>query len=381
MIYADNAATTAISKEVFDAMFPYLTVNYGNASSLYSFGMKNKTAIEKAREQVAKAINAKPNEIYFTSGATESNNWVLNNFDIILTSSFEHPSIYNVLENQSLSISQKDFFEAFYVLPNSDGIVTLESIQKEIKFEVQRWFETPELISIMAVNNEIGTIQPIKQIGQLCREKGILFHTDATQAIGHIPIDVKEMNIDMLSLSGHKFHAPKGIGVLYVRESVDIKPFMCGGHQENGLRAGTENVASIVGIGKAIEIAIRDLHKQNDLNKKKTRLLELISEIGGIEVNGSLEKRIAGNLNIFIKDCDAESLVLRLDIDGVCVSTGSACSTGTLEPSRTLKSIGLSDEQAFSSIRISLDENITDNEIIQMADIIKREITKLRGGK
>lgn len=379
MIYADNAATTAISQEVLKVMMPYLTTNYGNASSLYSFGMKNKTAIEKAREQVAKAINAKSNEIYFTSGATESNNWVLNNFDIILTSSFEHPSIYNVLENQPLSISQKDFFETFYVLPNSDGIVTLESIQKAIKFEVQRWFETPELISIMAVNNEIGTIQPIKQIGQLCREKGILFHTDATQAIGHIPIDVKEMNIDMLSLSGHKFHAPKGIGVLYIREGVYIKPFMHGGHQENGLRAGTENVASIVGIGKAIEIATRNLYKQSNLNKKKMRLLELISEIGGIEVNGSLEKRIAGNLNIFIKDCDAESLVLRLDINGICVSTGSACSTGTLEPSRTLKSMGLSDEQAFSSIRISLDENITDNEISEMAEIIKREITKLRG--
>lgn len=356
-------------------MLPYLTDYYGNASSLYSFGIKSKKAIERAREQVAKAINAEPNEIYFTSGATESNNWVLNSFcrdDVIITSPFEHPSIFNTFKY----LRGQKKVNCACLSSNENGIVNVEELAhliKELKF-----YCNFSLVSVMAVNNELGTIQPIKEIGKLCRKNNILFHTDATQAIGHISIDVKEMNIDLMSFSGHKFHAPKGIGVLYIRHGIELNKFMCGGHQENNMRAGTENVASIVGLGKAIEIATQNLSKQELLKDKTKELIRLISDIEGFHLNSDWNNRIAGTINIRFDGCDGESMVLLLDTEGICVSTGSACSTGILEPSRTLKAIGLSDEQAFESIRISLDDDITNNEIVEISNAIHKSVKKLR---
>lgn len=359
-------------------MLPYLTDYYGNASSLYSFGIKSKRAIERAREQVAKAINAEPDEIYFTSGATESNNWVLNSFycdDVIITSPFEHPSIFNACEY----LHDHKKVNCACLSSNGNGTVNVEELAHSIK--ELKFYCNFSLVSVMAVNNELGTIQPIKQMGELCRKNNILFHTDATQAIGHILIDVKKMNIDLMSFSGHKFHAPKGIGVLYIRRGIELSKFMCGGHQENNMRAGTENVASIVGIGKAIEIATQSLYKQELLKDKTKELIRLISDIDGFNLNSDWNNRIAGTINIRFDDCDGESMVLLLDTEGVCISTGSACSTGELQPSRTLKAIGLSDKQAFESIRISLDENITDEEIIEISDAIHRSVKKLRGDK
>ena len=373
MIYCDNAATTKISDEVLEEMMPYLRENFGNPSSLYSLGYKNKKVIEQARERVAVAINAKPSEIFFTSGATESNNWVLNgvNSSHIITSAFEHPSIMNTckaLENGHRFVS--------YAKPDTDGIIHVEDIEKEITCNTK-------LISIMAVNNEIGTIQPIKEIGEMCKDNRIYFHTDATQAIGHIPIDVEEMNIDLMSFSGHKFHAPKGIGVLYIREELQsqnkIIPYLYGGSQENNYRAGTENVASIVGLGKAIQIATENLYKQELIRDKRNDLIRLLFYIDNIKLNGSYDKRIANNVNICIKDCDAEMLLMYLDTQGICASSGSACHTTSLEPSQTLKAIGLNNKQAFESIRFSLSEDVTDEEINYIADSVYMGVARLRG--
>ena len=374
MIYCDNAATTKISDEVLEEMMPYLRENFGNPSSLYSLGYKNKKVIEQARERVAVAINAKPSEIFFTSGATESNNWVLNgvNSSHIITSAFEHPSIMNTckaLENGHRFVS--------YAKPDTDGIIHVEDIEKEITCNTK-------LISIMAVNNEIGTIQPIKEIGKMCKDNRIYFHTDATQAIGHIPIDVEEMNIDLMSFSGHKFHAPKGIGVLYIREELQsqnkIIPYLYGGSQENNYRAGTENVASIVGLGKAIQIATENLYKQELIRDKRNDLIRLLFYIDNIKLNGSYDKRIANNVNVCIEDCDAEMLLMYLDTQGICASSGSACHTTSLEPSQTLKAIGLNNKQAFESIRFSLSEDVTDEEINYIADSVYMGVARLRGG-
>ena len=373
MIYCDNAATTKISDEVFNEMLPYLKDNFGNPSSLYSIGYKNKKAIEKAREQVAKAINAEPSEIFFTSGATESNNWVLNGIQSsnIITSDFEHASILNTCKK----LEENHHF-INYIKPNSEGIISVDDIEKEITCDTR-------LISIMAVNNEIGTIQPIKEIGEMCREHRIYFHTDATQAIGHIPIDVEEMNIDLMSFSGHKFHAPKGIGVLYIREELQsqnkIIPYLYGGSQENNYRAGTENVASIVGLGKAIQIATENLYKQELIRDKRNDLIRLLFYIDNIKLNGSYDKRIANNVNVCIEDCDAEMLLMYLDTQGICASSGSACHTTSLEPSQTLKAIGLNNKQAFESIRFSLSEDVTDEEINYIADSVYMGVARLRG--
>ena len=369
MIYADNAATTKISKEVLNEMLPFLTENYGNSSSLYSLGSRSRKAIEKARKQVAKAINAEPEEIYFTSGATESNNWVINCFknSTIVISRFEHPSI----DVPCNCFAVKGDMNLKYIPIKCSGEINLRWLNLF-------WNNSVELVSVMAVNNELGTIQPISEIGELCKKHNVLFHTDATQAIGHIPIDVKKMNIDLMSFSGHKFHAPKGVGVLYIRNGIKLDPFILGGMQENNLRAGTENVANIVGIGKAIEIATDKLSEQKELKNKTRILFEKLKEVGGIKLNGDWDNRIAGNLNICIGGVESESFVLQMDIDGICISAGSACHTGSLEPSRSLKAIGLSDKEALSSVRITLDNSITDEEIEEMAGKMKRTIRRMR---
>jgi cysteine desulfurase len=374
MIYCDNAATTKIFEEVFNVMLPYLKNNYGNASSLYSIGYKNKKAIEKAREQVATAINALPEEIFFTSGATESNNWVFKGIKFsspgrIITTSFEHPSVLNSCKR----LARDNEIIITYLNPDSKGVISVSDVTKHLRCNTN-------LVSVMTVNNEIGTIQPVKQIGEICKANDVLFHTDATQAMGHMEIDVKDLNIDLMSFSGHKFHAPKGIGVLYICKDIQnrISPLIDGGMQESGFRAGTENVANIVGLGKAIEIAKQNLSQQDKIRAKSEKLLKLLLTIDGVSLNGSLDNRIANILNIHVRDCESESLVIMLDTEGLCVSSGSACHGNGLNPSNTLKAIGLTDKQAFESIRISLDESISDNEILEIYKIIKKCVDRLR---
>lgn len=376
MIYCDSAATTKISDEVLQSMKPYLTTNYGNASSLYSFGSKCRKAMNKAREQVAKAIGAKPSEIYFTSGGSESDNWAIIGYlkntqkKEIITTEFEHPAVFNTCK-----YLESVGYKVTYIKPDKYGIIHSKDIENAITNDTA-------LISVMTVNNEIGTIQPIKEIGAICQKYNIPFHTDAVQAIGHIPIDVNDMNIDMLSLSGHKFHAPKGIGVLYVREGLKLSPLIYGGEQERGLRAGTENVANIVGLGKAIEICNDNLLKEQTRVKsiRDTLVTELIlrlSKITDVKFNGFSESKIANNVNITINGCSAESLVLCLDIEGICVSAGSACSSNSGEVSRTLKSIGLSDEETYSTIRISLSNDVTTNDVHIIAEKFERVVSKI----
>lgn len=372
MIYCDNAAATRVSDEVLEEMLPYLKENYGNASSIYSLGVRSKKAIETAREKVACAINASPDEIYFTSGATESNNWALAQlpqYKPVLTSAFEHPSVENTLKKNSPHIIK--------VFPKTDGVINMDDVKSHI-WNCGRIFGILPNISIMAVNNEIGTIQPIKEIGEICHMENILFHTDATQAIGHIPVDVNNWQVDMMSFSGHKFHAPKGIGVLYVRRGTAIESFIHGGSQEHGMRAGTENAAAIVGLGKAIEIAGK---KQSEIKKLRNDLWDLLKDIEGVRFNGNLDKSIANILNISIDGCNGENMVLELDMRGICVSNGSACAEHSLKPSQTLKAIGLTDKQAFESIRISIDENINFKHIMVIASEIRGAIKKLREEK
>lgn len=376
MIYCDSAATTKISDEVLQSMKPYLTTNYGNASSLYSFGSKCHKAIDKARERVAKAIGVKPSEIYFTSGGSESDNWAIvghlknTHKKEIITTEFEHPAVYNTCK-----YLESVGYKVTYIKPDKYGIIHSKDIENAIT-------DNTALVSVMTVNNEIGTIQPIKEIGTICKKYNIPFHTDAVQAIGHIPIDVNDMNIDMLSLSGHKFHAPKGIGALYVREGLKFSPLIYGGEQERGLRAGTENVANIVGFGKAIEICNDNLLEEQTRIKKirdalVLKLISKLSKITDIKFNGSNESKIANNISITINGCSAESLVLLLDIEGICVSAGSACSSSSGEVSRTLKSIGLNDEETYSTIRISLSNDVTVNDIDIIAEKFERVVSKI----
>lgn len=375
-VYADNAATTCISEKVLESMMPYLKEQYGNASGIYRKGREAKIAIENAREKIAKAIKCSPNEIYFTSGGTESDNWaitgVIESYKAegkthIITSAFEHHAILNTCLNL-----RKKGFEVTFISPDSDGIINPEDIEKAIT-------EKTALVSIMYANNEIGTIQPIKKIGQICKNKGVIFHTDAVQAFGHINIDINEQNIDMLSISGHKIHSPKGIGALYVRKNINISKFIYGGEQENGKRPGTENVPAIVGLGTATEEALKSLEKKSQkIRNLRDKLISKILEIPETKLNGSHEKRLSGNCNVMIKGVDSESLVLMLDLKGICISGGSACTSGSDEPSHVLLSIGMSNEEAKSSIRFSIDENNSEEDIEYMAKELKNIIEKLR---
>jgi len=353
-------------------MLPYLKDNYGNASSLYSLGNKSKQIINKTREQIAKAVDAKSNEIYFTSCGSESDNWalrgILKSGDHFITSDIEHRAILNTckyLETQGIEVT--------YLPVNSDGFVTVNQVENAIK-------ENTKLVSIMYANNEIGTIQPIQKIGQICKEHKILFHTDAVQAVGNIPINVKEQNIDMLSLSGHKIHAPKGIGVLYIRNGIKISPLIYGGHQENGLRAGTENVASIVGLGVAVEEATKNIiDKSIKIKSLRDKLMNgILDNILIAKINGNLENRLSGNLNISFKGVEGESIVLMLDMEGICASAGSACTSGSLQPSHVLKAIGLSDDVARGSVRFSLNEDNTEEEVDYVAEKLQEIIKRLR---
>ena len=375
-IYFDNAATTKLDDEVLKEMLPYLKENYGNASSIYKLGRESKKAIEESREKVAKILNCKASEIYFTAGGSESDNTAIkgiaraykNKGNHIITSKIEHPAVLETCKEL-----EKEGFEVSYISVNKNGIINLEELKKEIK-------PNTILISVMFANNEIGTIQPIKEIGQIAKENSIYFHTDAVQAVGNIKIDVQELNIDSLSLSGHKFYGPKGIGALYVKSGVHFQKYISGGHQEKNKRAGTENVAGIVGLGKALELAYSTLEVHN----KKIRDLrdyyeEQISEkIPYVKINGDAEKRLSGNSNISFRFIEGEGLLLNLDLKGICASSGSACTSGSLDPSHVLLAIGLPHEIAHGSLRISIGKYNTKEEIDYLVENLIEIVNRLR---
>lgn len=376
IIYLDHAATTYVKPEVFEAMKPYFCEHFGNASSIYSIGRHSKKAVEEAREKVAKAIGAQAKEIYFTGSGSEADNWALKGVaaankkkgNHIITSAIEHPAIMN-----SCKYLEGEGFEVTYLPVDSDGIVSLEDLKNAIK-------ENTILISIMFANNEIGTIQSVQEIGAIARERGILFHTDAVQAVGNIPIDVEKMNIDLLSLSGHKLYGPKGIGALYVRKGVKISSFIHGGQQERGKRASTENIPAIVGLGEAIELATENLEEYNKkLISLRERTIEgLMARIPYIRLNGHRHNRLPGNVNISFQYIEGESLLLMLDMLGVCGSSGSACSSGSLDPSHVLMAIGLPHEIAHGSLRLSFGDENTDEDVDYILEEIPKIVNRLR---
>lgn len=377
-VYMDNAATTSLNREVLDAMMPYLTDIYGNPSSLHYFGQEAHKAITNARQQVANAINAADyeREIIFTGSGTEADNMVIrgiaerysNKGKHIITSSVEHHAVLHTCQ-----YLEKQGYEVTYLPVDSDGMVHPEQVREAIR-------EDTILVTIMFGNNEVGTIMPIREIGQICRERGVFFHTDAVQAVGHVKIDVQEMNIDMLSLSAHKFHGPKGVGALYVKKGIVIPSLIHGGAQERNKRAGTENVSGIVGLGKAIELACDHLEENVE---RMTRLRDKL--ISGIEatipeviLNGSRENRLPGNVNFSIKYIEGESILLMLDINGIAGSSGSACTSGSLDPSHVLLAMGMPHEIAHGSLRLSLGDDTTEEEVDYVLDVLPKVVARLR---
>lgn len=375
-VYADNAATTQISPQVLDAMLPYLKEEYGNPSSLYRLGRVSKQAIEKARQQVAQVLNAEPFEIIFTGCGTESDNWLKSILHAqaqkgkkhLITSVVEHHAILH-----SAARLEKEGFSVTYVGVDEQGFVNVEEIRQAIRPDTA-------LVSIMFANNEIGTIQPVEEIGALCREKGILFHTDAVQAVAHIPIDVKKMNIDLLSLSAHKFHGPKGVGAFYCRRGIPLDNLIDGGAQERGKRAGTENVAGIVGLGAAIELAASEMEESaKRVSALRDRLIDgILSQIPKCRLNGSRTKRLPGNCNISFLCVEGEALLLRLDLAGIAASSGSACASASLDPSHVLLSIGLPHEVAHGSVRFSLSDYNTQEDVDYILEKLPGIVSTLR---
>ena len=375
-VYADNAATTPVSKKVVEAMLPYMTEHYGNPSSLYSVGQTAARAVDKARAQVAEALGADAKEIFFTSGGSEADNWAIKGAAALgakkgkkhlITSKFEHHAVLH-----TMAALEKEGFKVTYLDVYENGLVRVEDVERAITDETC-------LVSIMYANNEIGTVQPIAEIGKLCRSKGVLFHTDAVQAVGHIKIDVKEQNIDMLSLSGHKFHAVKGTGALYCKKGLRLPNLIEGGAQEAGRRAGTENVPGIVGLGVAITEMTEHLEENYEKVKAlRDRLFEGASKISHSRINGDTEKRLPGNFSMCFEGVEGESLLLMLDMKGVSASSGSACTSGSLDPSHVLLSIGLKHEVAHGSLRLSLGENNTQEDVDYILEVLPPIIERLR---
>lgn len=375
-IYLDNAATTKTAPEVVEAMLPYFTEYYGNPSSVYEFAGKSTAAITKSREIIAKALGAADNEIYFTAGGSESDNWALKataeayekKGKHIITTKIEHHAILHTAE-----YLEKRGFEITYVGVDENGTVKLDELKKAIRPDTI-------LISVMFANNEIGTIQPIKEIGQIAHEKGILFHTDAVQAFGQIPINVDECHIDMLSASGHKLNGPKGIGFLYIRKGVKIRSFVHGGAQERKRRAGTENVPGIVGIGKAVERAMATMEERtrHETEVRDYLIDKILKEIPYTRLNGHRTNRLPNNINFSFQFIEGESLLIMLDMDGICGSSGSACTSGSLDPSHVLLAIGLPHEIAHGSLRLTLSEEITKEDMDYVAESIKKIVERLR---
>lgn len=376
IIYLDNAATTRTSPAVVEAMLPYFTENYGNASSIYSIGAKSKEAISRSRETIAGVLGAKPEEIYFTAGGTEADNWALKatadayraKGNHIITSKIEHHAILHTCE-----YLEKHGFEVTYVDVDENGIVKLDQLEKAIRPDTI-------LISVMFANNEIGTIQPVREIGQIAKKHGILFHTDAVQAFGQLPINVDELNIDMLSSSAHKICGPKGIGFLYIRKGVKIRSFVHGGAQERKRRAGTENVPGITGYAKAAEDAARTMEERTQKERQLRDYLidRVLSEIPYTRLNGHRTNRLPNNANFSFQFIEGESLLIMLDMEGICGSSGSACTSGSLDPSHVLLAIGLPHEIAHGSLRLTLGEDTTKEEIDYVVDKTKAIVERLR---
>ena len=375
-IYADNAATTKVAPEVLEVMLPYLQNQYGNPSSIYKLGRDAQRDVEFARGQVAAALGAQPNEIFFTSCGSESDNWAIKGYmeraakrgkKHLITSVFEHHAVLHTCQDL-----EKKGFTVTYLPVGTDGLVNPQDVRDAIR-------EDTAMVTIMYANNEIGTIQPIAEIGAICKEKGVVFHTDAVQAVGHVEIDVKAQNIDMLSLSGHKIHAQKGIGALYVRKGLVLPNLIHGGGQERGRRAGTENVPAIMGLGKAITMATQNIAERAEkITAMRNRLIDGILQLPKTRLNGDREKRLPGNLNISIEGIEGESLLLMLDLNGICASSGSACTSGSLDPSHVLLALGLKHEVAHGSLRISIDETLTDEDVDYILEVIPKVVKRLR---
>ena len=375
-VYADNAATTSVSKTALDAMMPYLTDLYGNPSSLYSFGQKAKEALEASRETVAHYINADPKEIIFTSGGSEADNQAIvsaarlgarKGKKHIISTQFEHHAVLHTLNRL-----EKEGYEVTLLDPHSDGVIRVEDVANALRDDTC-------LVTIMFANNEIGTVQPIAEIGALCRERKVLFHTDAVQAAGHMPIDVRAMNIDMLSMSGHKFHAPKGVGVLYAKKGIVLTNIIDGGAQERGKRAGTENVAGIVAMAAALKESCDNMEENTaKIIPMRDKLFAELGKIPHSKINGSLEHHVPGTVNMCFEGIEGESLLLMLDDQGICASSGSACTSGSLDPSHVLLSIGLPHEVAHGSLRLSIGEYNTMEQIDHIVEVVPKVVEYLR---
>jgi len=375
-IYLDNAATTKTSPEVVKAMLPYFTEYYGNPSSIYTLAGKSKRIVTQTRETIADALGAQSNEIYFTAGGSEADNWAIiataEAYEAkgkhIITSTIEHHAVYNTCQ-----YLEKRGFEITYIPTDEDGLINIEALEHAIRKDTI-------LITVMFANNEIGTIQPVEQIGKIAREHGVLFHTDAVQAFGQIPISVDEMKIDMLSASGHKFNGPKGIGFLYIRKGVKSKSFIHGGQQERGRRAGTENVPGIAGIGEATRraVAIMEEKSKKEMELRDYMIDKITSEIPFCKLNGHREKRLPNNVNFSFEFVEGESLLIKLDMEGICASSGSACTSGSLDPSHVLLAIGLPHEKAHGSLRLTFSEENTKDEVDFTVEKIKEILVYLR---
>lgn len=376
-VYADNSATTKISKNVLDAMLPYFTEGYGNPSSLYALGQQARAAIDEARHKVAVALGAKKdNEIYFTSGGSEADNWAIKGVahemakkgkKHIISTKFEHHAVLHTLD-----ALKKEGFEVTLLDVHEDGLVRIDELKAAVR-------EDTALVTVMFANNEIGTIQPIAEIGEFCREKGILFHTDAVQAVGNVEINVEDMKIDLLSLSAHKIHGPKGVGALYCRNGIRIETLINGGAQERSKRAGTENTAGIVGLGVAITDAVSDINARCEkLKALRDRFIDGALKIERSRLNGDREKRLAGSANLCFEGIEGESLLLWLDHSRICASSGSACTSGSLDPSHVLLSIGLPHEIAHGSLRVSFSDENTTEDVDHILNVLPQIIDKLR---
>lgn len=375
-VYLDNAATTALSPRVLEAMLPYFTQHYGNPSSVHAFGREAKQGLDRARDQVAKALHCDPSEVIFTGCGTESDNTVLlgvaqryrNKGKHIITTNVEHHAILHTCE-----YLEKQGYSVTYLPVDQDGLVTAEQVAAAIRPDTI-------LVSIMFANNEVGTIMPIQEIGAVCKEKGVLFHTDAVQAVGHIPVDVQAMHIDMLSLSAHKFHGPKGVGALYCRKGIRLPSYIMGGAQEKGRRAGTENVAGIVGLGAAIELATEQLEENRaKMTALRDRLMTGIqARISEVKLNGHPTNRLPNNVNFSFKYIEGESILLMLDMNGIAASSGSACTSGSLDPSHVLLALGLPHEIAHGSVRLTLGDETTEEDIDYTIDVLEKTVARLR---
>lgn len=376
-VYLDNSATTALDKEVLNAMLPYFTETFGNPSSLHAYGRNALKAVDEARDSIAKSIGAKSNEIYFTSGGSESDNWALKGVigatkakrKHIITSQIEHPAIMDTLDY----LRAKEGVEVTYLPVDKDGRVSVQDLKEAVT-------DDTVLVSVMFANNEMGAVQPIAEIGAFCKEEGIIFHTDAVQAMDSQAIDVNALNIDLLSMSAHKFHGPKGIGALYIRSGVKLDRLISGGHQERRMRAGTTDTPLIVGMAKALEIAVRDREENNKRISalRDSFVKKVLAEIPFTYLNGGMDHRLPNNANISFEYVEGESILITLDLAGIAVSSGSACSSGSLEPSHVILALGVKEELAHSSIRFSLGKDTTQEEMDYTFDVLKASVERLR---